>query len=1121
MNIHARRASLAAATALGIAAGLTTTVAAPATATTPAAGTAAADEVVIPNPGRAMPRVDSLRQAGTTGYAHVVEGTTGAVWTDYATGTDTPIGDAQAAGHSGLHATISTEPFDQPRTVTVAEVGSDAKKSITIPGGQVWSKTYNADTTLAYTQDTTGLTSLTLYQAAEDGTTTTRTVADIPRALGPITAIKQDLKGALLRIRPVADGPVATYLLDYATATVRPLPAAIAPTGWFALGERHIVYYPGNGKPLLSVPRDNPTATPVETVLPAPVGKEGPGLYFTVTGDTVVYQRNLLYPENGYLAGHALRAIPVGGGTATELLKSAQQGAFAVAPDGGVLVAGGTDALDWALHRITVGDDGTPRLTRLRTIPPVPRTISRIALGAGRLSHISRRDDWTDLTDVDTDLTGTPQAGAPKRRFSFIVDPVNGLASLGDGDSAVLWGPRLAAPLETNSYKGFSLPSADTLVDAAGRYVVAKGGDTTYVGDLENYTADQPSVLLTLPNTPVAVWGSKAWKPAGTAPASDLVNSYDLKTKATSPAVDLRSDCRPTDLRAVGRWLYWACGTAKAGVYDHTLKKSVPVPAGEALLGDGFVVRHEGDKLKLTNAATGQTSDLADLPASSASDRGTRWTVDKFGQNVAYFDSAENVHVKRVPITPQPLTLVEGDPLYNGEREVSVRTSRAVGAWTAEIKNAAGRTVRTFRGAHGTAAGVRFTWDGRDDTGRGVEGGRYTFVLTAQPADGVGPAVRTTDTLDVWDNRVTSLPGTFRPLTPTRLMDTRTGLGVPKAKVGPGKTVTLKVTGAGGVPATGVTAVVLNVTAVAPTAPGFVTAYASGTNRTAGSHLNFTAGRTVSNSAVVPVVDGKVNFYNQSGSTDLLADVAGYYEEGKGGAVYRPVTPSRLMDTRSGLGVPKAKVGERGTVTLAVPDASAKAVVLNVTATNATKGGYVSVQPYGAPRASVSNLNFTAGRTVANHVVVPVVEGKVTFYNHAGTVDLLADVAGYFTDGPGGTFTAMQPYRALDTRFYEPVPPAKVGAGQTRNVWVGGQGVIPGDVTAVAVNVTVTNPTAAGYVSVYPSGDRRPAVSSLNFTAGQTVPNLVVVPVKDGQITLYNHSGTVDLIVDVAGYYTG
>ncbi|MEU9255299.1 Tat pathway signal protein, partial [Streptomyces sp. NPDC048270] len=144
----------------------------------------------------------------------------------------------------------------------------------------------------------------------------------------------------------------------------------------------------------------------------------------------------------------------------------------------------------------------------------------------------------------------------------------------------------------------------------------------------------------------------------------------------------------------------------------------------------------------------------------------------------------------------------------------------------------------------------------------------------------------------------TSGQGTYKPVTPTRLMDTRSGLGVPKAKVGQGGTVTLQVTGTAGIPASGVTAVVLNVTATDPTTSSHVSVHPDGTARSSASNLNFTAGQTIPNLVVVPVVNGRVSFYNNAGSVDLIADIAGYYTTDGSGSTYKPVTPTRLMDTR-------------------------------------------------------------------------------------------------------------------------------------------------------------------------------------------------------------------------------
>ncbi|MEU8758115.1 N-acetylmuramoyl-L-alanine amidase [Streptomyces sp. NPDC048659] len=369
---------------------------------------------------------------------------------------------------------------------------------------------------------------------------------------------------------------------------------------------------------------------------------------------------------------------------------------------------------------------------------------------------------------------------------------------------------------------------------------------------------------------------------------------------------------------------------------------------------------------------------------------------------------------------------------------------------------------------------------------------------------------------------------TFQPLAPTRLMDTRTGLGVPKAKVGPNGEVVLQVAGQGGIPATGVGAVVLNVTATAPTAGSFVSVYPNGATRSSASNLNFSAGQTIPNLVVVPVVNGKVNFYNKSGSVDLLADVTGYYAKDAAGSTHVNLGPLRLMDTRSGLGVPKAKVGANGTVDLqvtgvqGVPADKVTAVVLNVTATNATAGSFVSVYPHGTPRASASNLNFSAGQTIPNLVIVPVVDGKVSFYNKSGSVDLLADITGYFTsENTGSTHVNLGPLRLMDTRSGLGVPKAKVGPNSFVTLDVAGvQGVPATGVTAVVLNVTATNPTAGSFVSVYPDGQERSSASNLNFTAGLTIPNLVVVPVVNGKVNFYNKSGSVDLLADITGYFT-
>ncbi|MDH6134057.1 N-acetyl-anhydromuramyl-L-alanine amidase AmpD [Kitasatospora sp. MAA4] len=266
-------------------------------------------------------------------------------------------------------------------------------------------------------------------------------------------------------------------------------------------------------------------------------------------------------------------------------------------------------------------------------------------------------------------------------------------------------------------------------------------------------------------------------------------------------------------------------------------------------------------------------------------------------------------------------------------------------------------------------------------------------------------------------------------------------------------------------------------------------------------------------------------------STDVQATTTGAPATASG---YTPAGPTRLLDTRDGTGGTSTKVGQGGVISLQIAGrststgtipADATAVVLNVTATNATSSSYVSVYPFGQARSSASNLNFTAGETIPNLVVVPVSNGKVSFYNFAGSVDLIADVTGYYSPEGASKLTTAGPHRLLDTRDGTGGTSTKVGQGGVISLQVAGASTgdgsnVPDNVTAVVLNVTATNPTASSFVSVYPDSQARSSASNLNFTAGQTIPNLVVVPVVNGKVDFYNLAGSVDLIADISGYYT-
>ena len=281
-------------------------------------------------------------------------------------------------------------------------------------------------------------------------------------------------------------------------------------------------------------------------------------------------------------------------------------------------------------------------------------------------------------------------------------------------------------------------------------------------------------------------------------------------------------------------------------------------------------------------------------------------------------------------------------------------------------------------------------------------------------------------------------PGAFTSLAPQRLLDTRTGNGVAAGPVGGGGTVSVKIAGRGGIPASGVSAVLLNVTATDEAASGYVTAYPGGTDRPTASSLNFVTGRTIANLVAVPVdTNGSVSLYNGSGGRiDLIGDVAGYYVGGTPtlDGMFASLPPARLLDTRSGLGAPRVRVPTGGVVHLqatgadGIPTANVVSVLLNVTVATPSASGYLTVYPDGAiPRPTASNLNFAAGQTVANLVSVRVgTGGKVALYNGGGSADLIADVAGYVL-GPG--WTAAPP--PVTDPFASKVTPTSVVLGWT------------------------------------------------------------------------------------------
>lgn len=246
-----------------------------------------------------------------------------------------------------------------------------------------------------------------------------------------------------------------------------------------------------------------------------------------------------------------------------------------------------------------------------------------------------------------------------------------------------------------------------------------------------------------------------------------------------------------------------------------------------------------------------------------------------------------------------------------------------------------------------------------------------------------------------------------------------------------------------------------------------------------------------------------------------------------GGHAYNPVTPERLLDTRTGVGAPVGKVTAGSTLALQVTGAgvtnvpaTAVAVALNVTVTEPDADGYLTVWPCGQPQPLASNLNYTTGETIPNLVIAKLGSGGTVCFAGQATTHIVADVNGWFAPSP--SYTATSPERLLDTRVGVGAPVGALSAGSILTLQVTGAGVtnVPAGSTAVALNVTVTEPDAAGYLTVWPCDQDPPLASNLNYSTGETIPNLVITKLSAAGTVCIVGQATTQVVADINGYFS-
>lgn len=392
-------------------------------------------------------------------------------------------------------------------------------------------------------------------------------------------------------------------------------------------------------------------------------------------------------------------------------------------------------------------------------------------------------------------------------------------------------------------------------------------------------------------------------------------------------------------------------------------------------------------------------------------------------------------------------------------------------------------------------------------TGTPTTTGDYSFSITATNEHG-SVQMNFSGTIEVDEEEPGEAHGPLLVrLDPTRLVDTRS-----TERLGAGDVLRVPVAGIAGVP-DDAESVALNVTVVDPAAEGFVTVYPCGEDLPLASNVNFAMGEVVANAVTAKVGDdGAVCMYALV-DLDLVVDLNGAYSAAEGTDGLTPFGPKRVLDTRNEDSKPTAGSVQRIVVRdLDGVPADATAAMLNVTVTEPEALGFVTVYPCSEEVPTVSSVNYVAGQTVPNAVLALLDDDGAVCVFTLAAAHLVVDVNGTFSPSEAdGTVRALAPTRLVDTR----TTGTPLVGNEPFTVPVVGRGGVNADATGVIVNVTVTEPAAIGFVTVYRCGSSVPVASNLNFVAGETVANAVLAPVDaDGDICIVSLVDT-HIVIDV------
>ncbi|WP_217553227.1 FG-GAP-like repeat-containing protein [Streptomyces sp. GbtcB6] len=723
--------------------------------------------ITLVDPSSTTPRTDRPYAAGDTGFLHRQTGRTGLLWTDYTTGRTVTVENADGVYTPGTGCTsIGSECRhawygSDGDLVALPATANDAYATLWDPATATSKKvSWNGSGQYGqgYYRALAGDTIVTTHTLIDkvDGEWRSRRVTGDATNVGTEDVLAADSAGVF-----VSESTFGTLrYIDIASAVNTTVFTDATYASHYVMSEDRIGWYQAGTAELHLKSRTDLTAAEQVVTLPA-----NPG---ALDGDPILVGDWLLLPLSSSALGSQLLAVDVDDPSVQQTLLASAGEYTLAAGDGSALVTGGTDATDWWVRRVSQAEDGTLKVTKVQQTPAVENAKTGIALSRGSL-RVAEDDpkataDTTSVRTLTTDGSATLTASEATASGSIY----EALCPYEGTTCSALWGNLDARDvyLDSNGGTGEGEGLGDDrlaeigghdldfggqgghIVDVSDDYAVFDSGGTSpaqYVGEFGQGQKLKRSVRA------AALNGSTLWSATSTV---GKLTSYSIPQEKTLTTVTVPGlACVPSELQAAGRWVYWACGTDSAGVYDTKAGTSMAVTPGDVLLGDGFTVRHDhgADTLVLTEAATGTTRTIASGLADKGLtvDRRYRWTVDEYTGLVAWFDDYERTHVTTTGIAPSAVTAFEtsaGSYVDPGMPfEGAWVLSRPVTSWsltfTSVQSGANGKAARTLTGG-ATPARVTATWNGRTASGSYFPNGEFTWTLKAT---GLGTA--TSDTV--------------------------------------------------------------------------------------------------------------------------------------------------------------------------------------------------------------------------------------------------------------------------------------------------------------------------------------------------------------------------------------